>query len=252
MKLKDQVAIVTGAGRNIGEEIAKLFAAEGAKVAVVDLDRPRGERTRRRDQGRGRRCRAVRRRRLQGQPTSRRWSRRWSAASAASTSWSTTSRSPTTSSIFDITEEEWDRVHGGDAQEPVPDGASTWRSRWSRRAPAAGSSMSARPRAGMGAAARQSPIRPPRAAIANFTRAHGGAACAAQHPRQRDRAEQDRLAGRQGRVRSDAAGAEHGSSAPASRRKPRRRCCSWRARIRRSSIGENLFVDGGVSAMDLS
>jgi NAD(P)-dependent dehydrogenase (short-subunit alcohol dehydrogenase family) len=44
MKLKDQVAIVTGAGRNIGEEIAKLFAAEGAKVAVVDLDEPRGAR----------------------------------------------------------------------------------------------------------------------------------------------------------------------------------------------------------------
>jgi NAD(P)-dependent dehydrogenase (short-subunit alcohol dehydrogenase family) len=44
MKLKDQVAIVTGAGRNIGEEIAKLFAVEGAKVAIVDLDKPRGER----------------------------------------------------------------------------------------------------------------------------------------------------------------------------------------------------------------
>ena len=44
MKLKEQVAIVTGAGRNIGEEIAKLFAAEGAKVAVVDMDKARGER----------------------------------------------------------------------------------------------------------------------------------------------------------------------------------------------------------------
>jgi NAD(P)-dependent dehydrogenase (short-subunit alcohol dehydrogenase family) len=44
MKLKDQVAVVTGAGRNIGEEIAKLFAAEGAKVAIVDVDGPRGER----------------------------------------------------------------------------------------------------------------------------------------------------------------------------------------------------------------
>src|SRR5207302_7267062 len=45
MKLKDQVAIVTGAGRNIGEEVAKLFAAEGAKVAVVDMDQTRGQRT---------------------------------------------------------------------------------------------------------------------------------------------------------------------------------------------------------------
>jgi NAD(P)-dependent dehydrogenase (short-subunit alcohol dehydrogenase family) len=44
MRLKDQVAIVTGAGRNIGEEIAKLFAAEGAAVAIVDVDAPRGKR----------------------------------------------------------------------------------------------------------------------------------------------------------------------------------------------------------------
>ena len=44
MRLENKVAIVTGAGRNIGEDIAKTFAAEGAKVAVVDLDKGRGER----------------------------------------------------------------------------------------------------------------------------------------------------------------------------------------------------------------
>ncbi len=43
MKLANKVAIVTGAGRNIGEDTSKLFASEGASVAVVDLDRARGE-----------------------------------------------------------------------------------------------------------------------------------------------------------------------------------------------------------------
>jgi NAD(P)-dependent dehydrogenase (short-subunit alcohol dehydrogenase family) len=45
MKLKDRVAIVTGAGSGIGEAIAMLFAREGAKVAVVDVDREKGGRT---------------------------------------------------------------------------------------------------------------------------------------------------------------------------------------------------------------
>jgi len=44
MKLANQVAVVTGAGRNIGAAIAKTLAAEGAKVAVVDMDKHRGER----------------------------------------------------------------------------------------------------------------------------------------------------------------------------------------------------------------
>jgi NAD(P)-dependent dehydrogenase (short-subunit alcohol dehydrogenase family) len=43
MRFKDKVAIVTGAGRNIGEETVKLFVKEGAKVAVVDMDEGRGK-----------------------------------------------------------------------------------------------------------------------------------------------------------------------------------------------------------------
>jgi|TARA_B100000530_G_scaffold180225_1_gene114010 NAD(P)-dependent dehydrogenase (short-subunit alcohol dehydrogenase family) len=38
MRHQNKVVIVTGAGRNIGEETAKLFVKEGARVAVVDLD----------------------------------------------------------------------------------------------------------------------------------------------------------------------------------------------------------------------
>ncbi|MEO8135549.1 MAG: SDR family oxidoreductase [Betaproteobacteria bacterium] len=39
MRLKDKVAIVTGAGSGFGEGIAKRYAAEGCKVVVNDLSR---------------------------------------------------------------------------------------------------------------------------------------------------------------------------------------------------------------------
>ena len=38
MRLKDKVAIVTGAASGIGHEIAKTFAAEGARVVIADLN----------------------------------------------------------------------------------------------------------------------------------------------------------------------------------------------------------------------
>ena len=44
MRLKDKVAIVTGAGSGFGEGIAKLYAQEGAMVVVNDLSEAGGNR----------------------------------------------------------------------------------------------------------------------------------------------------------------------------------------------------------------
>ncbi len=45
MRLKDKTAIVTGAASGIGKEIAIIFAREGAKVAIADLDQKAADTT---------------------------------------------------------------------------------------------------------------------------------------------------------------------------------------------------------------
>ena len=53
MRVKDQVAIVTGAATGIGFGCARQFAAEGAKVVLADVDRTKGEEAAERLQGEG-------------------------------------------------------------------------------------------------------------------------------------------------------------------------------------------------------
>jgi len=44
MRLKDKVAVVSGAGSGFGEGIARTFAREGARVVVADIDAANGAR----------------------------------------------------------------------------------------------------------------------------------------------------------------------------------------------------------------
>jgi len=45
MRLKDKVAIITGAASGIGREIALVYAREGAKVAIADLNQAAADKT---------------------------------------------------------------------------------------------------------------------------------------------------------------------------------------------------------------
>ena len=45
MRLKDKIAIITGAGRGIGRDIALAYAREGAHVVINDVDPATAEAT---------------------------------------------------------------------------------------------------------------------------------------------------------------------------------------------------------------
>ncbi len=60
MRLKDKVAVVTGAGSGIGRATAELFAEEDAKVLVADIDPESGEEAVRTIQAKGGTARFLR------------------------------------------------------------------------------------------------------------------------------------------------------------------------------------------------
>ena len=59
-RLKDKVAIVTGAGRGIGKEIALTLAREGADVAIWEIATEEGERTAEQVEALGRKAKVTR------------------------------------------------------------------------------------------------------------------------------------------------------------------------------------------------
>ena len=53
MRLRKKVAIITGAGSGIGRTTALLFSEEGAKVAIVEIDKEKGQDTANMIRGKG-------------------------------------------------------------------------------------------------------------------------------------------------------------------------------------------------------
>src|ERR1700738_1552230 len=197
MKLRDQVAIVTGAGRNIGEEIAKLFAVEGARVAVVDMDAARG----------GRVAAGIRQSGGDAQLFLADVSRGSDVAELVRAVVARFGRIDIlvnnvaisdNKHILDISEEEWDRVLAVTLKSQFLMGKHVAAQMVAQGT--GGRIVNIGSPSGFLGRRRQPPPR------------HGCTAGAAQDPGERHRAEQDRLARGQGRVRSDPPGAEHGQA----------------------------------------
>ena len=86
-RLEGKVALVTGGARGIGKAISARLAAEGAKLAIVDIMLDVAQATADEFSAQGIEARAYASRNSRTLKTR---SRRWSGTSAASISWSTT------------------------------------------------------------------------------------------------------------------------------------------------------------------
>jgi NAD(P)-dependent dehydrogenase (short-subunit alcohol dehydrogenase family) len=113
MKLKDQVAIVVGSARGIGEAIAQTFAREGASMVLVDLEKmkPQLDQVAQAIIGKGGKAFAVvadctdeRQVNRMVDETVRRWGKIDILVNSAGL------RGPLVP-VQDITEQEWDSVH---------------------------------------------------------------------------------------------------------------------------------------------
>ena len=90
MRLKDKIAIITGAGRGIGRDIALAYAQEGAHVVIAEVDPATAKATADEISKSGPKSHCGHHRRVEAGRHRQRWSPRRSRNSAASTSWSTT------------------------------------------------------------------------------------------------------------------------------------------------------------------
>ena len=87
MRLENKVALITGSASGIGKEIAIIFAREGAKVAIADLNLEAAEATAREIDPSGKRAIGVAMDVTERGPGRCRHRRRSSRPSARSTCW---------------------------------------------------------------------------------------------------------------------------------------------------------------------